>query len=133
MKRCAIALCVLGLLTGVSNAQDETTKKKSPAAKKEENSKSPFKTTKEKASYGLGLNIGRNISRSFEQDGLKVDFDLLAQGLIDAFKKVDPKLKDEEIREAMAALLVEKEKNLYVDQQGERKQSACDQDRLLAT
>ena len=103
MKRCAIALCLLGLLTGVSNAQDEKTKKEAPAAKKEENSKSPFKTTKDKASYGLGLNIGRNITRSFEQDGLKVDFDLLAQGLIDAFKKVDPKLKDEEIREAMAA------------------------------
>jgi FKBP-type peptidyl-prolyl cis-trans isomerase len=103
MKRCAIALCLLGLMTGLSNAQDTPAKKKDAPAKTEKKTKSPFKTTKDKASYGEGLELGRDIVRYLERSGLNVDFDLLIQGLTDAFKNVDPKLKDEEIREAMAA------------------------------
>lgn len=104
MKYCMTALCLFGLMTGLATAQDDKPEKKDPAAKKEEpKSDSPFKTTKEKVSYGLGFNIGRNISQSFEKDGLDVDFDVLTKGLLDAFKKAEPKLKEDEIREAMIA------------------------------
>jgi FKBP-type peptidyl-prolyl cis-trans isomerase FklB len=103
MKRFAIALCLLGLMTDLSNAQDKPAKTKDAAVKADKKTKSPFKTTRDKASYGQGLELGRDIVRYLERSGLDVDYDLLTQGLIDTFKKVEPKLKEEEIREAMAA------------------------------
>ena len=60
---------------------------------------SDLKTIKDKASYGIGLNIGNNIKR----DGLDLNLDLLAKGLRDAVGGKKPLLTDEQLREAMIA------------------------------
>lgn len=51
-----------------------------------------LKTLKEKASYAIGQNIGAGIA----QDGLDVDAELIARGLLDALTNAKPALTEEE-------------------------------------
>lgn len=51
-----------------------------------------LKTLKEKASYAIGQNIGGGIA----QDGLDVDAELIARGLLDALTGAKPALTEEE-------------------------------------
>ena len=101
--RIATAVCLLGLLVNVSIAQDKTAKKKDPAKKQTKKTDPAFKTVTDKVSYGLGLNIGN----SFNRDGLELNLDLIIKGLSDALNKAEPKLTEEEIREAMATFQTE--------------------------
>jgi len=55
-------------------------------------------TAKEKASYIIGLNIGR----SLRNDGVDVDMPTFLQGLKDSLAKAEPQLSPEEMREVMA-------------------------------
>lgn len=103
MNRIVTAVCLLGLLVNVSNAQDKTAKKKDPAKKQAKRTDPAFKTIKDKVSYGLGLNIGN----SFNRDGLELNLALIIKGLSDALNKAEPKLTEEEIREAMVTFQTE--------------------------
>ena len=58
-----------------------------------------FKDEKEKASYGVGVNIAGNIKRS----GFEVDIDLVAAGLRDVLAGKEPRLTDAQAREAIQA------------------------------
>lgn len=55
-----------------------------------------LETNKDKASYGVGLNIGRQLS----MEGVEMNADAIAQGIRDGLSKAEPKLTDEVIREA---------------------------------
>lgn len=90
------ALLVLMLAVSQSFAQEEGEKKK-PAKTDDE---AALKTTIEKVSYGIGLNIGKN----FKKDGVDVDLSLFMKGLKDALAGSKPLLSEAEIREAMTAL-----------------------------
>lgn len=59
-----------------------------------------LKTPTQKASYGIGLNMGRNMV----QESLEVDAQAVALGIEDALAKKDARLKDEELMEAFAFL-----------------------------
>lgn len=58
-------------------------------------------TPAQKASYGIGLNMGKSLAQEGMDD---LDSKAVAQGIEDAIGKKDQKLKDEELVEAFAAL-----------------------------
>ncbi|TRX73663.1 FKBP-type peptidyl-prolyl cis-trans isomerase [Pseudomonas mangiferae] len=60
-----------------------------------------LKTPAQKASYGIGLNMGKSLSQEGMDD---LDSKAVAQGIEDAIGKKDQKLKDEELVEAFAFL-----------------------------
>lgn len=59
-----------------------------------------MKSTREKVSYCLGLETGRNIQRQFSD----MDIDLLRKGFEDAIANNNPKLGQDEIQSIMQAL-----------------------------
>lgn len=59
-----------------------------------------MKTTKEKVSYCIGLETGRNLKAQFAD----MDMALLTQGFQDALNESDPKLTQEEVQSIMVAL-----------------------------
>ena len=61
---------------------------------------SALQTQKEKESYSIGYEVGR----SMNTDGVEVDFDILTQGLEDAIKQREPRLKDEEMKKLIVDL-----------------------------
>ena len=68
---------------------------------------SELKTSKQKVSYGFGLNMGRSMLR----DGVvrdDLDFALLVQGLRDALEEKDLKLTEKEFNEAFEVLILPK-------------------------
>jgi FKBP-type peptidyl-prolyl cis-trans isomerase len=81
-----------------------TTAKKAPVTTK---SATPLalKTPKEKASYGLGMNIGSTLKRQGVQG--HIDPAIVARGLRDALNGTKPALTDEEIRAALTMLQTE--------------------------
>jgi FKBP-type peptidyl-prolyl cis-trans isomerase len=79
-----LAAAVLCMLTAQASA-DETVTPKTP---------------KEKFSYGIGADLGRNLKRL----GIDVDADLLIKGLTDALSGAKPLMSDEEIGATLNAL-----------------------------
>jgi len=61
--------------------------------------KTELKTQMQKASYGVGLNIGRNFREEFPE----VDIDAMVQGFRDALSGVKPALDDKELGQVMTA------------------------------
>ena len=95
MKLSWISALVLSLALSSAFAQDKDEKK--DAAKSSDDA--PPKTLAEKVSYGIGLNIGKNMKK----DGVDVDIDLLVKGIKDAMAGKKPLLSEAEVREAMTA------------------------------
>ena len=80
----------LGLLAGAVVAQDQAA---------DSNTAEPIvadielTTLMDKASYGIGLNIGRQ----FHQQGVAINIELVTRGLADAMAERTPLLSDEEL------------------------------------
>lgn len=64
---------------------------------------SPFKSTKEKGSYALGANMGKNM----RQNGIELDLDIFTKALKDAMSGGKLLMTDEQMREAYMALQAE--------------------------
>jgi len=77
--------------TGPKKAPATTTPAKKPLT---------LDTPKAKASYAIGLNIGR----SMKKDDIDVDPEILAKGMKDALTDAKPLLTDEEVSAALTAL-----------------------------
>jgi FKBP-type peptidyl-prolyl cis-trans isomerase FklB len=72
-----------------------------------------LKNQKEKASYSIGLNIGRNLGSDLKRQSIDIDPNILAKGIQDALSGATPLLSNEEIQETMVALqkeMAEKQK-----------------------
>jgi FKBP-type peptidyl-prolyl cis-trans isomerase len=82
-----------------------------PAAKSD--NASALTTQKDKASYAIGLNIGK----SLHKDSVDVDPSILAQGLKDGFAGGATLLTDEEMKAAMAALQADMRKKQEAEMQ----------------
>lgn len=59
--------------------------------------KGPFKTTKEKVSYGIGMEIGRN----FKRQDLSVNLDAFTRGIKDGLGGKAPAIPDSELQACM--------------------------------
>jgi len=64
-------------------------------------SKVTLETPAQKASYGIGLNMGKSLAQEGMDD---LDSNAVAQGIEDAIGKKEQRLKDEELIEAFAFL-----------------------------
>ena len=61
------------------------------------------KTVKERASYAIGMNFGKNLAQGIKQDGADVDLDLLLKGIKDALTKAKPAYSESELTAAITA------------------------------
>lgn len=92
--RLAAAVALVGLVLAGCDAQTSEVELKTPA---------------QKASYGIGLNMGKSLS----QEGLDdLDSKAVALGIEDAIGKKEQKLKDEELSEAFAFLQTRAEERM---------------------
>jgi FKBP-type peptidyl-prolyl cis-trans isomerase FklB len=76
-----------------------------------------LKNQKEKISYSIGLNIGKNLGNDLKKQSIDVDPNLIAKGLQDALSGANPLLSNEEIQETMVAF--QKEMSEKQKQRGE--------------
>lgn len=67
------------------------------AEEKKAGQKVELKDLKDKVSYAIGLNIGKD----FKQQEIDVDPELLAQGIRDAVAGVEPQLSEEQVQETI--------------------------------
>lgn len=107
MSRLWTSLVVVLVLATTGQAQDDA---KAPEAGK------ALETTKQQASYGIGLIIGRNLQRQ----GLLIDPDALVQGIADILNDAKPKLSEEQIEVAVKAF----EEKMEAEQQAREKAAA---------
>jgi FKBP-type peptidyl-prolyl cis-trans isomerase FklB len=76
-----------------------------------------LKNQKEKVSYSIGLNIGRNLGSDLKKQSIDIDPNMVAKGLQDALSGANPLLSNEEIQETMVAF--QKEMSEKQKQRGE--------------
>jgi FKBP-type peptidyl-prolyl cis-trans isomerase FklB len=89
------AVCLLGL-AAASLAQGQPSDPAQPPAVQ-------LQTTRDKVSYIVGLNVGRNL----KAQGFDVDPRVLLLGIVDALQGNDPKLSQEQIQQALEAYFAE--------------------------
>lgn len=89
----AVITTTLGLALAISAGAAESDPAKKPSA-----DPGPFKTPKEKNSYMLGMNLGKQL----KQNDVEVDYDVYMRGLKDAMNGKEA-LTEEQFREAMMA------------------------------
>jgi FKBP-type peptidyl-prolyl cis-trans isomerase FklB len=73
-----------------------------------------LKDQKDKVSYSIGLDIGRNM----KQQSLDINPDILAAGLKDALTDAKPKLTDEEMKQTMMAFQQEMQQKQMLKMKG---------------
>ncbi len=94
MKRALMGLIAGGVVVSSALAQAPQPGATAPAA-----ASAALKDTRQKASYGLGLSLGRN----FKSQSIDVDVNLVVQGLRDGLAGAKPALSDAEIEQALQA------------------------------
>ena len=62
-----------------------------------------LKNQKDKVSYSIGLNIGRNLANDLKKQPIGIDPNILVRGIQDALAGAAPLLTDQEIQETMVA------------------------------
>lgn len=87
----SLYLATIAVLVGASAHAQE------PASGGPGSPKTELKTNREKASYCIGLNIGRDL----KQQGLDLAIAKLAAGIVDGIRGNKPQLTDQEIRSVM--------------------------------
>jgi FKBP-type peptidyl-prolyl cis-trans isomerase FklB len=75
----------------------------STAAKKPAAAPFVLKTEKEKASYAIGMSIGKNLRENFKKDDVDISADILARGLKDAVAGERLLMTDDEAKATLAA------------------------------
>lgn len=83
-----------------------------------------FKDNKDKASYSIGLNIGSNL----RHQSVDLNNDALVAGLRDGISGSQPRLNEQEVRDAMMAL----QKDMEQKQQAAGEKNKADGEKFLA-
>lgn len=120
MKWTAVSLVAGVLLAGMVLAQEP--KPAQPKAK--ESAKGDLASDREKASYGIGLSMGRQ----FKAQGIDINTDLVARGLKDGLAGTQPLLTDQEIQAAMETIrkeLIARQAEMQAKQAEQGKASAA--------
>jgi FKBP-type peptidyl-prolyl cis-trans isomerase len=110
-------LCTLGLVAGLAVAQNQAGRPAAPAGQPANGKE--LKTTRDKVSYGIGMNIGSSI----KQQGLTAEdlsTDAFMEGLRDALGGKKPRVPMEDLKVAFEAY----QKELTTRQEARQKQVA---------
>jgi FKBP-type peptidyl-prolyl cis-trans isomerase FklB len=81
-----------------------TAKTGTTAAKKPAAAPLVLTTQKQKASYSIGMNIGKGLADSLKKDNVDISNELLLRGMRDALTGAKPALSDDEIKASLTAL-----------------------------
>lgn len=95
-----IAVVILGLFIGAFSVA-QTSAPKQLSSKKKSTATAPMKTQKEKMSYLIGYDIGKNMRNDFQQRGFDIDHGILLEGLKQALENQPSFLSEEETKSAM--------------------------------
>jgi FKBP-type peptidyl-prolyl cis-trans isomerase FklB len=68
-------------------------------------------TQKDKASYAIGLNVGKGLKDSLKKDDVEVNSDILLRGMKDALAGTKPLLTDEETKTVLTTLQTDMRKH----------------------
>jgi len=88
---------------------------------KASNPEPKLETIKDKVSYSIGLNIGKD----FKTQQLDIDADILALGIKDALEEKEPRLTEEQMKEVITSFqkdLVAKQQKVREEMAGKNKQ-----------
>ncbi|MBI3994298.1 MAG: FKBP-type peptidyl-prolyl cis-trans isomerase [Candidatus Lambdaproteobacteria bacterium] len=111
MKAIPMLIAALLLVVGTTWAKEppaqkdasKTASAKEAPAKATPAKSSALKTPKDRLSYGIGINVGRNI----KSQGLELDGSVFSMGVRDALGDKTPLMTDDEIREAIVSMQME--------------------------
>lgn len=100
-----LGMTVLAVAAAPTPVRAEGATTASPAAQDEPTApgKPTLETNQQKRDYGLGIQMGRNLTNQ----GIDVDVDLLVQGLRDALAGRMPLISEDELRRTMTAFRAE--------------------------
>jgi FKBP-type peptidyl-prolyl cis-trans isomerase FklB len=90
-----------------AGAQKPPTAKTGSAAKPRTQPVLTLKTQKDKASYAVGLNVGRNLGAQLHQQAVELDQAILLRGMKDALAGGKTLLTDDEVKAALGQLQAE--------------------------
>jgi FKBP-type peptidyl-prolyl cis-trans isomerase FklB len=92
-----------GSTTAAPKAQSSSSTKSGTTAKKTTPAQPTLNTEKEKASYAIGMNIGKNLAENMKKQDVEVSKDLLLRGLKDGLDGNKPLLTDEEAQAVLTS------------------------------
>ena len=78
-----------------------------PAKDEPKKDDTKLESTIDKASYGIGFNIGTNVSTDFVRQGLELNPEVVAKGFLAALQKKDSALSEAELEEVFKQLRTE--------------------------
>ncbi len=90
-----------------TGGQKAPASKAGPTAKPKTQPVLTLKTQKDKASYAVGLNVGRNLGAQLQQQSVDVDQTILLRGVKDALAGGKTLLTDDEVKAALTQLQTE--------------------------
>jgi len=88
--------------------------------------KTTLKSQKDKRSYSIGLNAGRNMKQSLQSQGVDIDLKLLQKGIADGINGAKPALSEEEMQSVMTDLrkeMMAKQQEMAAKQQEKMKET----------
>ena len=91
-------------------------------------SDSNFKSSKQKISYALGMDIGKSVS----DNNLAIDIDFLIRGMRDVISDGKPLLSDDELRATLIAFQQEMQKKALQEQQATAEKNRKEGEAFLA-
>src|SRR5258706_7574836 len=104
-----------------AGAEKATAAKTGPAAKPRTQPVLTVKTQKDKASYAVGLNVGRNLGAQLHQQSVELDQAILLRGVKDALAGGKTLLTDDEVKAVLTQLQTEvrtrQQENMKVEQE----------------
>jgi FKBP-type peptidyl-prolyl cis-trans isomerase len=99
MKKYALPLAMLGIVSLQACNQQTPTSEEAPAQKSEAAAEVTLDTPAERLSYGIAYGLGKRMAN----DGVPMDADAFSTGLRDALAGAEPRLTQEEIQAEMQA------------------------------
>lgn len=115
MLLCTVFALIFGLASSACAQQEDS---EDVATEETAEEGEDMTDNREMASYGIGINMGRN----FASQGVDVDLDSMISGLKDGMAEADPAYTDEELQAAMQAF----QQEMMVAQQAKMEQQAVE-------
>lgn len=92
-----------GTSSAAPKTQSSSSTKSGTTAKKTTPAQPALNTEKEKASYAIGMNIGKNLAENMKKQDVEVSKDLLLRGLKDGLDGNKPLMTDEEAQAVLTS------------------------------